>query len=93
MPSASVLPPQVQRLQQENEALVEAERQTAAELGRRLNEIAAQGQAAADSRVDKEMLSAAVETVQVGAGAWAAAPDVPFGVCVFVWRPDCRLRL
>lgn len=57
---------QVEALQRENASLVEAERQTAMELSRRLNEIAARGQQAAESRVETELLSSAVETVQVG---------------------------
>ncbi len=56
---------QVETLQRENASLVEAERQTAMELSRRLNEIAARGQQAAESRVETELLSSAVETVQV----------------------------
>ena len=56
---------QLAALQRENASLVEAERQTAAELTRRLNEIAARGQQAAESRVEAELLSSAVETVQV----------------------------
>lgn len=57
---------QVEALQRENASLVEAERQTAMELSRRLNEIAARGQQATESRVETELLSSAVETVQVG---------------------------
>lgn len=48
--------PQVRQLEQENERLVEAERQTAAELAQRLAEIASVGQVAHQHRVDRELL-------------------------------------
>jgi pantothenate synthetase len=56
---------QVQALQSENARLVESERETAAELSRRLTEIAARGQQAADTLVERDLLSSAVGTVQV----------------------------
>lgn len=48
--------PQVRQLEQENERLVEAEQQTAAELAQRLAEIASVGQVAHQHRVDRELL-------------------------------------
>lgn len=60
---------QVEALQRENASLIESERQTATELSRRLNEIAARGQQAAESRVETELLSSAVETVQASGRA------------------------
>lgn len=46
----------VERLEQENERLLEAEQQTAAELAQRLVEIANRGQAVAEQRVNQELL-------------------------------------
>lgn len=59
----------MRQLQAQNASLIESERQTAAELGQRLIEIAAQGQRATDSLVEKELLASAVETVQVRGAA------------------------
>lgn len=66
------LPPvQVEALQSDNARLLECERETAAELSRRLTEIAARGQQAADTIAERDLLSSAVATVQV---CGAAAP-------------------
>lgn len=59
-------------MEAQNASLIESERQTAAELGQRLIEIAAQGQRATDSLVEKELLSSAVETVQARGQGLAA---------------------
>jgi hypothetical protein len=56
---------QVRELEAENARLHESERQTVAELGRRLTDIAAGRAAADEGRVERDLLSSAVATVQV----------------------------
>lgn len=60
----SQLRSKVERLEQENERLLEAEQQTAAELAQRLVEIANRGQAVAEQRVNQELLQGAIQTVR-----------------------------
>lgn len=71
---------QVRQLEARNASLVESERQTAAELSQRLIDIAAQGQRATDSQVDKELLASAVETVQASKTSMAVQATCAMGV-------------
>lgn len=68
---------QVKRLEAETSRLAESERQTAAELGQRLLQISAKGQQAADSLLERDLLSSAVATVQARMGCCFAAALLP----------------